>query len=118
MEKRSFAARGRCARLKWISLPRYDARAIAMITRKQARWIVLAGAVWLSDGPPLRAGNWPQWRGPFLNGSTSETHRPARVSRPDHLRWTTPLPGPSGMVHLSNDNIGFRVVLERKEQNP
>lgn len=43
-----------------------------------------------------RAENWPQWRGPFFNGSTSETNLPARLSRQDPLVWSTPLPGRSG----------------------
>jgi outer membrane protein assembly factor BamB len=43
-----------------------------------------------------RAENWPQWRGPFQNGSTTETNLPASFSRQRDLLWSTPLPGRSG----------------------
>jgi len=43
-----------------------------------------------------QAENWPQWRGPLLNGSTTETNLKARLSQQDDLLWSTPLPGRSG----------------------
>ena len=43
-----------------------------------------------------RAENWPQWRGPFQNGSTTETNLKAGFSRQSDLLWSTPLPGRSG----------------------
>jgi outer membrane protein assembly factor BamB len=39
------------------------------------------------------AENWPQWRGPFLNGSTTETHLPDTFSKTENVLWSTPLPG-------------------------
>src|SRR4051794_19004114 len=52
---------------------------------------------WLAAGHPAAlAENWPQWRGPFFNGSTSETNLPARLNLQEHLLWTAPLPGRSG----------------------
>ena len=44
----------------------------------------------------VRAENWPQWRGPLLNGSTPETNLKSRLSRQSDLRWSAPLPGRSG----------------------
>lgn len=43
-----------------------------------------------------RGENWPQWRGPLLNGSTTETNLKARFSKQEDLLWSTPLPGRSG----------------------
>ncbi len=43
-----------------------------------------------------RAENWPQWRGPLLNGSTTETNLKARFSKQKDLLWSTPMPGRSG----------------------
>ena len=45
--------------------------------------------------------NWPQWRGPFHNGSTSETNLPARLRKQDDLLWATPLPGRSGATPVA-----------------
>jgi outer membrane protein assembly factor BamB len=41
------------------------------------------------------AANWPQWRGPELNGTSPETGLPTSWTR-DTVKWATPLPGPSG----------------------
>jgi len=40
-----------------------------------------------------RAENWPQWRGPFFNGSTTEKGLPTDWSRTNNVAWTAPLPG-------------------------
>jgi outer membrane protein assembly factor BamB len=42
------------------------------------------------------ATDWPQWRGPFFNGSTDERGVPASWSEAEGIAWVTPLPGPSG----------------------
>ena len=42
------------------------------------------------------ADNWPQWRGPQLNGTAVETNLPTRWSKTDGLAWSLPLPGWSG----------------------
>ena len=41
----------------------------------------------------VRAENWPQWRGPFFNGSTDETGLPENWSRTDNIAWSADLPG-------------------------
>ena len=48
--------------------------------------------------PPLtlRAENWPQWRGPFFNGSTTETGLPTQWSSTENVAWALPLPGKGG----------------------
>jgi outer membrane protein assembly factor BamB len=43
-----------------------------------------------------RAENWPQWRGPFFNGSTTETNLPLEWSSTENVAWAVPLPGYSG----------------------
>jgi len=40
------------------------------------------------------AGNWPQWRGPFANGSTDETGLPESCD-PAKAKWVAPMPGAS-----------------------
>lgn len=59
------------------------------------RWVALLTAV-LGWAVALRGETWPQWRGPFLNGSGRATHLPASWSKQDGIRWGTPLPGKSG----------------------
>src|SRR4030095_2359513 len=41
------------------------------------------------------AENWPQWRGPALNGTSPEKDLPAQITT-DSIKWKTELPGFSG----------------------
>ena len=43
----------------------------------------------------LHAANWPQWRGPELNGTSPETGLPSNWTK-ETVKWSTPLPGLSG----------------------
>jgi outer membrane protein assembly factor BamB len=54
-----------------------------------------AGLVVLSCAA-ARADNWPQWRGPALDGGSTETNLPTEWSATKNLAWKLPLPGPSG----------------------
>ncbi|HUR45872.1 MAG TPA: PQQ-binding-like beta-propeller repeat protein [Candidatus Saccharimonadales bacterium] len=54
--------------------------------------IVLTGMLL---GSSLLAENWPQWRGPFSNGSTSEKNLPAKWSKTENIAWSVPMPGPA-----------------------
>jgi outer membrane protein assembly factor BamB len=49
---------------------------------------------------PAAAENWPQWRGPQLNGVSRETGLPVRWSKTDGLAWTLPLPAWSGSTPI------------------
>jgi len=51
--------------------------------------------------------NWPQWRGPSLNGSTTETNLKARFSKQGDLLWSTPMPGRSGATPVVWGNTVF-----------
>lgn len=53
----------------------------------------------------LSAENWPQWRGPHLNGSSSEKGLPAVLDKAAPT-WVAPLPGKSGATPaVWNDHI-------------
>ena len=52
------------------------------------------------------ASEWPQWRGPFFNGSTDERDLPASWSKTEDVAWVSPLPGPSGATPvISNGRV-------------
>ena len=44
--------------------------------------------------PALQAGNWPQWRGLFSNGSSGDAGLP-ESGDPAKAKWVTPMPGAS-----------------------
>jgi outer membrane protein assembly factor BamB len=63
--------------------------------RDLRRMVVLLGLVAVLVLPALGA-DWPQWRGPFFNGSTDEKGLPASWTKTENVAWVSPLPGPSG----------------------
>lgn len=46
--------------------------------------------------PSARAENWPQWRGPHLDGVSSEQDLATEWDREKNVAWRFPLPGPAG----------------------
>lgn len=60
--------------------------------------LVVASSGWASD--------WPQWRGPFFNGSTDEPNLPTFWSPKENVAWISSLPGPSGATPvISNGRV-------------
>ena len=64
------------------------------------RRLLLAIAVAACGATPMLAENWPQWRGPLLNGLSAETNLPIRWSRTEGLAWTLPMPAWSGSTPI------------------
>jgi outer membrane protein assembly factor BamB len=64
------------------------------MTRKKI--ILCATMMILAAVSPVRATDWPQWRGPFFNGSTDEKNLPESWSWSEDVVWVSPLPGLSG----------------------
>src|SRR5258707_2768842 len=56
---------------------------------------------------PTRAENWPQWRGHFFNGASSEKNLPVEFSRTSNVKWTAPLPGTSAATPIIWENHVF-----------
>jgi len=48
----------------------------------------------------VRADNWPQWRGPLLNGVSSETNLPVKWTADLNVAWKLPLPEFSGATPI------------------
>ena len=47
-----------------------------------------------------RAENWPHWRGPNFDGSSSEKNLPDNFSRTENVKWVAELPGPSAATPI------------------
>jgi len=47
----------------------------------------------VSDSSPSHAENWPGWRGPHRDGTTSETRVPLQWSPTENVLWKSPMPG-------------------------
>ena len=62
-----------------------------------------------------QAENWPQWRGPYLNGSTTEKGLVDTWSKTENVVWVTPLPGYSGSTPVIwNDHVFVSSPDEQK----
>lgn len=46
------------------------------------------------------AENWPQWRGPHLNGTSGEKNLPVKWSATENIAWKLALPGVSGATPI------------------
>lgn len=55
----------------------------------------------------VRAENWPQWRGPLFNGSTTETGLPTTFSKTENVKWVVPLKGSSAATPIVWDDRVF-----------
>jgi len=48
----------------------------------------------------LSAENWPQWRGPAMNGISTEKGLPLKWSAEENIAWKVPMPGRSGSTPI------------------
>lgn len=68
----------------------------------------------LAISASIRATDWPQWRGPFFNGSTDETNLPDSWDWTKNVAWVSPLPGPSGATAIiSNGKVFVTSMVDR-----
>ena len=58
------------------------------------------------------ADNWPQWRGPNLNGLSGEKNLPSRWSPEENIVWKLPLPSWSGSTPIIWRDLIFLNVAE------
>jgi len=69
---------------------------------KQTIFILLVG-IFLAIGfleKSASAENWPQWRGPALNGVSSEKNLPVKWTTEENVAWKVAMPGWSGSTPI------------------
>ena len=69
---------------------------------KQTTLVVLVG-IFLAIGvfeTGASAQNWPQWRGPALNGVSSEKNLPVKLTTSENVVWKVAMPGWSGSTPI------------------
>jgi outer membrane protein assembly factor BamB len=82
---------------------------------KQITFILLVG-IFLAIGLLERsasAENWPQWRGPALNGVSNEKNLPVKWTTEENVVWKTALPEWSGSTPIIWRNHIFLNVAEK-----
>jgi outer membrane protein assembly factor BamB len=67
---------------------------------------ILAIVVTLCLAMDTSAENWPHWRGPHFNGSTTESNLPSHWSQSENVAWSVDLPGASAATPIIwNDHV-------------
>src|SRR5205814_7760947 len=65
----------------------------------------------------LQAEDWPQWRGPRADGTSTETTLPTHWSATQNVKWSVPLPGKGhGSPIVVGQKIFLNTALERENQ--
>jgi outer membrane protein assembly factor BamB len=78
------------------------------------RGVLSAVCLIIVASAPLVAGNWPQWRGPSLDGVSTDTGLPTSWSATENVAWKLPLPAFSGSTPIIWDDLVFlNVATER-----
>jgi outer membrane protein assembly factor BamB len=54
----------------------------------------------LAGTAAVSAANWPQWRGPALNGASGETGLPRTWSATENIAWKLPMPSRTGATPI------------------
>ena len=60
------------------------------------RRVLGTGIVAMAAAATLSAENWPQWRGPAMNGVSTEKGLPLKWSPTENIAWKLAMPGRSG----------------------
>jgi outer membrane protein assembly factor BamB len=60
----------------------------------------------------VKADNWPQWRGPLLNGVSNESNLPLKWTADSNIAWKLPLPEWSGATPIIWDDYIFLNVAQ------
>jgi outer membrane protein assembly factor BamB len=71
-------------------------------------------------GASLAAGNWPQWRGPYMNGVSDAQGLPLKWSAEtgENIAWKLPMPSRSGATPIIwNNHIFLNVATAEREGN-
>ncbi|MBG7617712.1 MAG: PQQ-binding-like beta-propeller repeat protein, partial [Chloroflexi bacterium] len=68
-----------------------------MISKRISALIVI---VCLLLSTQVLAGDWPHWRGPFLNGSSEEKNLPSSWGKTENVAWVVSLPGHSSATPI------------------
>ena len=69
-----------------------------IMNRSRSYTLCMTLSLWMAV--MVSAENWPQWRGPHLNGSTEETGLPSTWSKTQNIAWSLAMQGPSASTPI------------------
>lgn len=69
--------------------------------------VILIASIMIVLPGSLLAENWPNWRGPYYNGSANANHLPMEFTNSKNVLWKTPMPGASAATPIVWENRIF-----------
>ena len=73
---------------------------------KEISALILTLIALVASSPHSPGAEWPQWRGPSFNGSTTDKRLPTTFSKTENVKWVANLPGPSAATPIIwNDRV-------------
>ena len=86
---------------------------IGVSTQMPNRILITLATLMALSSVPVLAQNWPHWRGPSMNGISTETGVPMKWSKTENVAWTLPMPAP---VRIDADRVGRPHLSERRRR--
>jgi outer membrane protein assembly factor BamB len=85
-----------------------------LMSRSHHRLFVLSALslVFALAAAPVRAENWPQWRGPKNDGISNEKNLPTTFSTTEGVVWKLDLPGPAGSTPVVWDDMIYLTSVD------
>ncbi len=84
---------------------------------KTAALPCLTLALLFTAASPVRAENWPNWRGPNQDGSTTATGLPTQFSQTENVRWVADVPGMSASCPVIwGDKVFLTAPIEAEQK--
>lgn len=74
--------------------------------------ICLSATIWALGHHAVHGENWPNWRGPDMDGTSRETGLPTTWNRSENVIWRLELPGPAGATPVVWDDHIFLTSAE------
>ena len=65
----------------------------------------------------VEAGNWPHWRGPNFDGSSSEKGLPAVFSKTEKVKWVAPMPGAAAATPIVWEDRVFVSSVDQSKRS-
>lgn len=77
--------------------------------------LLLSTLILLFTGSLAQAENWPNWRGPYFNGSSQESGLPTTFSKTENVAWVSQLPGEGASTPIVWDDAIFLTSIDEEK---
>ena len=81
------------------------------------RFFLCALCVFAFISPSVRAEDWPQWRGPRGDGTSTDAAPPTKWSSGENVKWKVPIPGKGhGSASIAGGRVYLNTCIEKENR--